>query len=362
MRGLLSFSLSFFLAAQGLCAEAVKVSKRWGFDPEDATKAIQSALDSGVRTVVIDRQGSDWIVRPLFITNSNVEVVLEDGVTVRAKRDKFHGKSDCLFRIDGNVRNVTLRGEGKASLVMNKGDYLDARRYSVSEWRHAVSILQAKDVVVRNLSIRSSGGDGVYVNGAENVLLEDLACIDHNRQGSSPISVKGMLVRRCVFNDTYGAPPQSGIDLEPNREGNRFVDVVYEDCEFEGNAYQGIEFHLGQFTAKTQPMSVSFRRCVTRGNRSSGISILSGDAEKIPSAGVVRGKISFEDCLVVGNGREPLKVMNQVTNGLELVFARCRFDATGSSAESAILFSNTVAADLGGVTFRDCSVRIDRGG
>ena len=56
----------------------------FGWNAEDSTAALQAAFDSGANKVVIDRQAGDWISRPLFITNSNIEVVLADGVTLKA--------------------------------------------------------------------------------------------------------------------------------------------------------------------------------------------------------------------------------------------------------------------------------------
>ena len=255
----------------------VKASS-FGWNPEDTTAALQAAFDSGAGKVVIDRQAGDWITRPLFITNSNIEVVVADGVTLKAKRGEFYGKNDCLIRITGKVRNVVLRGEGSATLAMNKADYLDPKNnYAFSEWRHAVSILSAQNVTVRDLAILSSGGDGIYVNGPKGVTLENLVLRDHNRQGMSPISVTDMTVRRCAFNDTFGAPPQCGIDMEPNKENNRFVNVVYEDCVFNGNNAHGIDLYFGHFTSRTKPVSITFRRCKAYGNRSSGVSFMTGN-------------------------------------------------------------------------------------
>ena len=50
-------------------------------------------------------------------------------------------------------------------LAMNKQDYLDPKqKYEFSEWRHTVSILNAENVTVKDLTLLSSGGDGVYPN------------------------------------------------------------------------------------------------------------------------------------------------------------------------------------------------------
>ena len=343
-------------------AAAVKASS-FGFDAADSTAFLQKALDSGVRKLIIDRQASDWITRPLFITNSNIEVVLEDGVTLRAKRGEFYGKSDCLIRITGKAKNVILRGEGQATLAMNKKDYLDPKQnYAFSEWRHAVSILNASNVTVKDLTILSSGGDGIYPNGPKNVTLENLKVYDHNRQGISPISVTGMTVRKCEFNDTYGAPPQCGVDMEPNRETDRFIDVLFEDCVFNKNASHGIDMYFGNFTAKTKPVSITYRRCLSKGNRNSGVSFMSGNPAKVLASGHVKGFVRFEDCRFEQNGQSVVRIINHTMNGLDISFTRCRFDARGSKADCAFsLYNGQMPRDFGGLTFDDCEILLDKG-
>ena len=82
-----------FASVSGECINA----SSFGWNAEDSTSALQAAFDSGAKRVVIDRQAGDWISRPLFITNSNIEVVFADGVTLKAKRGEFYGKKDCLI-------------------------------------------------------------------------------------------------------------------------------------------------------------------------------------------------------------------------------------------------------------------------
>ena len=335
----------------------------FGWNAEDATAILQKAFDSGVRKLVIDKQAGDWITRPLFITNSNIEIVLSDGVTLRAKRGEFYNKNACLIRITGGAKNVTLRGEGQATLAMNKKDYLDPKQnYAFSEWRHALSILRAENVVVKDLTILSSGGDGIHPNGPKNVLLENLKVYDHNRQGMSPINATGLTVRRCEFNDTCGAPPQCGVDMEPNRETDRFIDVVYEDCVFNNNASHGIDMYFGHLTAKSKPVSITYRRCLSKGNRNKGMSFMSGNPANILKSGHVKGFVRFEDCRFEGNGRNAADIINHTENGLDISFARCLFVARGSKAESAIsLYNGQLPKDFGGLKFEDCEILLDKG-
>ena len=55
----------------------------WGFDEEDATEAIQAAIRSGAKRVIVPNVGKDWIVRPLQLA-SDQELVLEPGVVITA--------------------------------------------------------------------------------------------------------------------------------------------------------------------------------------------------------------------------------------------------------------------------------------
>ena len=344
--------------AGSTCGE-VKASA-FGWNGTNATAALQAAVDSGAGRVVVDRQAGDWIVEPVFLRRSNQEIVVEDGVAVRAMKGVFKHRNDCLFTIPGCVSNVTLRGEGKATLAMNKDDYRNLDVYGFSEWRHCVSILGARDVVVRDLTILSSGGDGLYVrDAAQNVRLERLVCRDHYRQGLSVISAVGLFVKDCLFGETEGTPPQCGVDLEPNGPLDRLENVVFEDCVFEGNAASGILLALVQMDGTTRPISVTFRRCAARGNGHHGIMF---HCTK-PAGRTVRGSVVFEDCAVAGNRARALAVLNKRSDALDILFRNCVLDARDSE-EHAVRFDNgsyCLLADFGGIEFDNVRILAGKG-
>ena len=98
------------LIAASICTlgaqETVKASA-FGFNPEDATAALQKAINSGAQKVIVDNTGKDWITRPLFL-RSNQEIIFEDGVTLRAKKGEFKGVNDSLINLN-NISNVIIR-------------------------------------------------------------------------------------------------------------------------------------------------------------------------------------------------------------------------------------------------------------
>ena len=100
-------------AANSAAIEAVRAGSRneasaawWGFNAEDATECLQSAIDSGAKKVVVPFMGTEWIVRPIRL-RGNLELVFEPGVLVLAKKGEFRGKGDSLFAAS-DAENITL--------------------------------------------------------------------------------------------------------------------------------------------------------------------------------------------------------------------------------------------------------------
>ena len=282
-----------------LTAAPVKVSKTFGFDKVNATKNIQAALDSGNKEIIIDYTGSDWIVDPLYL-RSNQTVFIEDNVVIRARKNGFHDTKDSIFFVSG-VDNVKVIG-GKNVVIINENDYFNRKVYSQSEHRHTFRIAGCKNIVVKNLKLQGSGGDGIYVRDgvsrsekkripSKNITLENLFVTKQGRQGLSVISVNGLYVRNCVFEKTCGVSPLSGVDFEPNHPHNELIDCVLENCVFAANdGYAAVHF-LGHLNNTSKPVSISYKNCRFTTSRASNIGISRG--VKPP-----KGRISFENCTV----------------------------------------------------------------
>ncbi len=331
--------------------KVVKASS-FGFNETDATDCIQKALNSDATTVIIDNVGKEYLVRPLFLT-SNKEIIFAKGVRVRALPGAYQGTGDALFR--GRwVENVTMRGEEGAVLMMNKADYQDLSRYKHSEWRHTIALNGVKNFRIADLKLVSSGGDGIYLSegkgrpACEDVVIENVECDSHHRQGISVISAKNLLIRNCKFNNTSGTPPQSGIDIEPN--GKPFelvVNNVIENCEFSGNYGSGIVLHLPNVVAA--PVSVVIRNCKVSGNRSRGISIYTG------AEGKTTGTVDIENCHVWNNNNVGLYLRN-IDKRMKIKVKNTIIDNRGEN-RTAIIFNNgDLTSELEGVEFENTGI------
>ncbi len=326
-------------------------------DSKNATAAIQAALDSGAAKVIVDKVDFDYLVETIDF-RSNQEVVLEDGVVIAAipGGHKFGGA--CLARM-AHIHNTILRGEGTAILRMNKKDYQNPKLYSPSEHRHLLPIVGCNNVTVKDITIESSGGDGIYITGdakqwwSSNILLENVISRDHHRQGCSVISAENLLIRNCQFLDTAGTPPAAGIDLEPNNTDQKLTNCLIENCYFKGNV--GGAFGAGLHQTLCEPISIIFRDCVAEDNPGGSVgAYASGSPDK-----KLAGTFDVINCKFRQPKGMALGFQNFRSGGLLLRFRDCSIDMSGNPS-SLGAFGTVFRDDVGEFDFGNLEVKRPR--
>lgn len=342
------------MAALAGCDDGVKVSS-FGFDPEDSTEIIQKAIDSGAPKIVFDRQTGPWIARPL-VGRSNIEIVFEDGVELVAKRGEYRGIRDYLFRFEC-VSNVVIRGLGEkgGTLRMWKSDYQDPKQnYAKSEWRYALRLCAVENVLVENMSFRSSGGDGIVIgakNGrnSKNVTIRKCICDDNHRQGISLCSGEGILIEDTILSNTKGTPPEAGIDLEPDHAGE-VIKVTLRNVVSKGNAGNGYDIYLRQLRDHSSPVEVKVENCKSIGNRN-GVSVC---GDNFGDTGVVKGLVEFVGCEFIGSRSEAIRIIGTPANALDVAFRDCTISNAASDVSIAAGSSRQGAAD--GIAFDNLTI------
>ena len=297
-----AFSILAFLAFGASAAQDVARVSDFGYDAEDSTRFLQSAIDSGAKKVVVDSRR--WVTLPLR-GRSDQEIFFEDGAVVEAKKGAFLDRNDCVFIFPG-CSNVVIGGKG--TIRMHHDDYLKPP-YSRSEWRHAINFCGTSHARAWGLRILKTGGDGIYVGSlsarsarkfelpgaipnSADIRLEDLYVDTNVRQGMSVTGVDGLLVERCTFKNTWGLPPEAGVDFEPNTTDNLMRGIVMRDCLFENNRGFGIELALSHNEpGKSVPFDMTFERCRTVGNMT-GVTV----HNTRPDHSEIGGRLVFRDC------------------------------------------------------------------
>ncbi len=325
----------------------------WGFDAEDATACLQAAIDSGVARLIVEDMGTAWIVTPIRLA-SNQEIVFEEGVEVLAKRGEFQSTNATLVTAS-NVENVTLTGYG-ATFRMWQEDYDNPDLYQRAEWRHCVSIRSSSNINVYGLTLRDSGGDGIYLGTATqwvtnlNIHIKDVVCDNNYRQGISVITAENLLIEDTIMRNTSGTPPQAGIDFEPNHPEERLVNVVMRNCLSENNNSYGYVLAISPLTADSEPLSMRFENCRSVGDAGPGFAYSAGAT--IESA--VGGLAELINCSFEGSGGAGISVTKPAEQGL-VRFENCQVIncAIEMPGISPIMFNSRRGADaaVGGVEF-----------
>jgi polygalacturonase len=346
----------------------------WGFDEEDATEALQAAINSRAKTVIVPNVTKDWIVRPITLVG-NQELVLEDGVVITAKRGEYRTGGASVFTAQ-DLSDLTIRGYG-AAVRMQKEDYIVGKvlldmgmgrwfgQYEKAEWRMPLSIRGCTNVRVFGLTLRDSGGDGIYINGSQklpyckDIHIKDVVCDNNYRQGISVIGVDGLLVENSVFQNTWGTPPSAGVDLEPDSPNEILHNIVFRNCLFKDNYGDGIQVFLAHQTPESGDVSIRFENCRVTSRRGSGIRVT-----KVRDTGP-GGLIEFRDCVVENTQAYGIKVQEKSAGRARLKFVNCTVRNAARNRGYAdvwapILLSLKQMKSFGGIDFVNCLVEDDR--
>ena len=346
------------LCAASAFAGGVKVSERFGFDPEDSTRYVQAAIDAGLPEIVLDRRPTPWVVTPLR-ARSGMRLVFEDGAELVAKKDAFRDTHDMVFRMQF-LTNVAIVGRGPrgGTIRMRKTDYQNPP-YARSEWRHALWFSRCTNVLVENMTLASSGGDGIEISGnCANVTIRNCVCDDNHRQGISVLSATDLLIEDCVLRNTKGTPPMAGIDWEPDSPSDALVRCVMRRCRVENNAGNGIEFYFGRSTGATKPLDVTIRDCHVVGCRTSAV-VGGGVAPKKTHP---QGLVTYRTCVFESPHEAGIAVRSKPIDAFQLVFAGCTISNAQGRADVLTGTDRWDLPPVGGVAFPKLRVFRDRPG
>lgn len=339
------------------------LASSFGFNANDATDSFKNALLSNNSTIVVDKQNSDWIIRPTTLANlNNKTIIFESGVVLRAKAGAYPLTNNVLLRLN-SATNLTIEGYG-ATFKMNKNEYTSG------EWRHTLSIRSGNNVTVKGLTLRDSGGDGISVSGissgsfSQNITIEDVICTNNRRNGLTITSARDVWVRNSEFNNSNGTNPETGVDLEPNLDNDRLVNINFINCKFSGNDSAGFQLGTHAMNSSSIPIDVSVVDCEFSNNsRSPNNSkpiteiLISQGNESNP----VKGNITFERTTFTGsNGR--ILFSRKSAEAYTVEFRNCNaYNVVKQGDGSPIsLEASSISNTLGGFTFTNFHIQYNR--
>lgn len=234
---------------------------------KNETIGFQKAIDASVGKVLFipKQQGAYYLTRQLLIP-SNSKFIFDSRAIIQATDDlkQDHADFEVLFRIEG-ANDVYFQGNN-ALFRMNKSAYS-------GEHNHIFMINGASNVTINGVRANDSGGDGVYIGAyksnrkyCENINIINIIANNNRRQGLSVITVKNLLVRNSQFNNTSGASPASGVDIEPNNSGDFLQNIRFENCSANNNQRRGFMVQLSKVTKDNNKIDITFDNCIAKGN------------------------------------------------------------------------------------------------
>ena len=291
-------------------------AKDFGWDKDDATEALQKAVDSDASVIIVDKMATPWQIEGVKIPSCK-KLVLRKGAILEAKKGGLL-KAHSFIAACGT--NIVIVGEGGNEIRMRKLDYLnDKKTYPVfDDNRHGIGYGgkgPRGNLLVRNLKIASTGGDGACLTNCKRTWFDHVELTDNVRQA---LTIGGgcdtIYLTNCKFNNSWGGEPMSGIDIENAYEFGHICEIYCEDSEFADNRIFGLVLATSTYT----PISMLFRNCEFRNNHSASLSILNRpgvptvnreifencrflQAKCVPPIRYLRtliGNMHFKDCLI----------------------------------------------------------------
>ena len=299
----------------------------FGFNPSNATAAIQKAIDSGATTVVIDAMPTPWYVDSLS-PRSNQRILLKKGAKVMMDKTTPKKRRGPLFSIK-QVKNVIVEGEGKESFVGGYASYEERKANCKWYGKSAFALDRATNVVIRSLRVADSEEDGVFFGGdlrcpSVDTWLENLDLDSHYRQACSICCADGVFCTNVTFRNTRGNEPSAGIDVEPAYPCSPNTRMHLFDCRFENNNGGGIVFA----TCSDYPIRFYAKGCSFGPQENAVISVPARGEAYFPKKIKPDVKIVFEDCDIESYSNVPA-IGYSTAPLFDCTFRRIRFRDNG---------------------------------
>ena len=264
-------------------------AKDFGWNPTNATEALQKAIDSDASVIIVDKMASPWEIEGITIPSCK-KLLLRKGAVIEARE---HGLIQSHSLVSVNGTNVIIVGEGGNAFRMRKNDYMtDKEHYpSMGDGRHGIEYTGSAphgNLLVRNVSFVSTGGDGACIGRSKRTWFDKVEFIDNIRQGLTiGTGCDTLYLTKCKFNNTWGGEPMAGIDVENWTENCAICEIYCEDCEFADNRNYGLVLAT---SAWYSPITMLFKNCEFRNNMN--FSVAFNNRPGVPT----QNKEIFENC------------------------------------------------------------------
>lgn len=154
-----------------------------------------------------------------------------------------------------SVSNVSLIN---ANMIGDRDNHLDSK----GQWGMGIRIIDSKNVLIQNPSIKNCWGDGIYFGDDlnndivnDNVLVYNAKIDRSRRNGITITSGRNINIVNAKITNSNGVMPMSGLDIEPNDNRNILHNIYIENL-YTKNKGAGLIFSIGQLKGSSQKISI----------------------------------------------------------------------------------------------------------
>lgn len=224
----------------------------------DSVRGIQKQIENGVKVI-------DLIPGKEYSLSNEILIHKVNGLTINGNGAKFIMDSSVpndnrgLFKVLNSrnikINNLTLDGSRS---TRRKGKYIP----------HNLKIYASSNVVLESISSINSLGDGIIVAASpatsfktfcKDIKIYDCHVDNATRNGLSLVGTHDVEVIGGSYNNSNGADPQTGIDIEPDvgsvRPGAK--NILVKGVQFKENVVAG----LSVLNGATMPEGITIDSC-----------------------------------------------------------------------------------------------------
>lgn len=201
----------------------------------DDTAAIQRAFKAS-NCVLIPKGVYRINTQTGIQVKSNQTIAFEEGATLKAIPN-----GEEFYRILSiqEVQNVKILG---GSFIGDRYSHLGKS----GEWGTGIYIASnSRDITIKGSRFENFWGDGLYIGGdipPNDIFIDDIVCENNLRSGISVTSAINLEISNSQFNNSNGKSPQTGINIEPNSQGDICKEIKIDNVKCYHNSGIGISF------------------------------------------------------------------------------------------------------------------------
>lgn len=281
----------------------------------DDTDALQDALDNGGVILISKYKISSMITAKYNVIGFDADIIYNG--------DGTNEKSALL--ISGN--NITVSGINFDGNWDGNGSE-DGR----NEYSHAIRVGESKNVVIKNITIKDSKGDGIYIyDNSENCVLNNITIYNCYRNGISFIDGWNIKVENVKVTKLNGYV--SAVDIEPNQGyGDIVHDVVFNNCQMYCYGSEAFIMYPDISVDTNTIYNIEFTNCDFTSDSTTKNAFIANGSGKI-------GDISLDNCKISGKVGTPLKILTgtgttKVTN--------CNIVGTNNGLTTQGIYTNRI--------------------